>query len=517
MEHLNDQGSGQGEPIRFTDSLRHHWLAIAALVTIAVAAALAYSLTATKKFDAETVMQVKPLSSDDDALIGIDVFRESSGGTGTSVYALGRQLLSPQIVDVAKLQLGQGHRTRRDFLKPITIKPIQQSDTVSIVASDPSPKRAAQIANKMAGVTLSLRGRIAQEQIAAAIERREARLPQATRTESRLIQDQLALLESLKGLGDPTVGVLTRAVPPETASGTSPALAVVVAVLAALLLGVVLALGLERVLPRLTPDDPLMRRLPVLARVPRARRRRVRSYLNGKGTLPADLWEAYRILRANLGVERPTLDAPRSILVTSAIQGEGKTMTAVNLAIVLAAAGHRVVLVDGDLRRPMVARVFNSEHPSGFTDLLSERASVEEILVDAGKFGDRLQLVLPGSERPPDLLEAARIRPAIAKLEEAGDVIIIDSPPLTEFADAITLARTVDAVVIAVRFGRSRHDRYRELVELLRDRGITPAGVVLTGHRRARKGLRDASGEPERVADVGAVDGLPIEVGSPPS
>ena len=517
MEHLNDHGSGQGEPIRFTDSLRHHWLAIAALVAISVAAALAYSLTATKKYDAETVVQVRPLSSDDDALIGIDVFRESSGGTGTSVYALGRQLLSPQIVDVAKQRLGEGRQTRRDFLKPITIKPIQQSDT-SGWSRRPFPQRAALVANRIADVTIALRGRLRKgrspQQSGAG---RTTRLPQATPTESKLLQDQLALLESLQGLGDPTVDVFTRAVPPETASGTSPVLAVVVAVLAALLLGVVLALGLERLLPRLTPDDPLMRRLPVLARVPRASKRRVRAYLNGKGTLPADLWEAYRILRANLGVERPTLDAPRSILVTSAIQGEGKTMTSVNLAIVLAAAGHRVVLVDGDLRRPMVARVFNSEHPTGFTDLLSERASVDEILVDAGKFGDRLQLVLPGSERPPDLLEAARIRPAIARLEEAGDVIIIDSPPLTEFADAITLARTVDAVIIAVRFGRSRHDRYRELIELLRDREITPAGVVLTGHRRARKGLHDGTGEPERVAASGAEDELRVEVSNSPS
>jgi capsular exopolysaccharide synthesis family protein len=516
MDRLTDHGSGQGEPLRFTDSIRHHWVAIAGLVIIAVVAALAYSQTSTKKFDAETVMQVKPLSSSDDALIGIDVFRESSGGTGTSVYALGRQLLSPQIIDATKLKLGEAGRTRRDFLKPITIKPIQQSNTVSIVASDSSAKRAAKIANTIADVTLARRGRIAQEQIAAASARLEARLPQATRAESRFIQDGLAELASLQGLGDPTVGVLTRAVPPESSSGTSPLLAVVVAVLAALLLGVVLALGLERLFPRLTPDDPLMRMLPVLARVPRARKGRVRSYLRGKGTLPADLWEAYRMLRANLGVDQPTLDGPRSILVTSAIQGEGKTMTSSNLAIVLAAAGHRVVLVDGDLRRPMVARVFNSDHPSGFTDLLSERASVDDILVDAGKFGDRLQLVLPGSERPPDLLEAARIRPAIAKLEEAGDVIIIDSPPLTEFADAITLARTVDAVIIAVRFGRSRHDRYQELVELLRDREIMPAGVVVTGHRRARKGSGTERSEPETVDHAEAVDGLPVEVGNPP-
>jgi len=514
MDGLTDHVGEQGEAVGFVDALRNHWVAIAGLVAIAAVAALAYSLTSTKKFDAEAIMLVAPVEDADDAFIGIDVFRDSSGGTGTSVYTLGRQLLSPQIVDTAKAQLGQSRQTRRDFLKSVTIKPTQQSASVSIVASDPSARRAARIANTIADVTLAVRGQTVQEQITAASARLEARLPNATLTESRLIQSRLAALSSLRGLGDPTVRVQTRAVPPETSSGTSPVLAVIVAVLAALLLSVLFALALERFVPRLTSDDPLVRRMPVLARVPRAPGRRVRSYLGGQGTLPADLWEAYRILRANLGGEGTTA-APRSILVTSAIQAEGKTMTSVNLAIVLAAAGHRVVLVDGDLRRPMVARVFEFHHPLGFTDLLSGRASVDEVLADPRKFGDRLRLVLPGSERPPDLLEAARIRPVIAALENAADVVIIDSPPLTEFADAISLASAVDAVIIAVRFGRSRRDRYRELVELLRDRGITPAGLVLTGHRRTRSTSSEAASEPDSVGTGGEVKELRVGTGNP--
>ncbi len=516
MDSLTDHRDEPREAVNPVDALRHRWVAIALLVATAATAAVVGSMLSGKKFEAETIMQVRPLASDNDAFVGIDVFHESSGGTSTVVYALGRQLQSPQVVDAAKAELGQASWTRHDFLKSITIKPTTQSATVSIVAKEDSAKRAALVANTMANVGLALRGRTVQQQITSAVARIEARLPSATRTESRLLQSRLAELTALRGLGDPTVSVLARAVPPEKSSSKSPVLAAVVAVLAALLVGILLALGLERLIPRLAPDDPLVRRHPVLARVPRASRRVVRSYLSGRGTLPADLWEAYRILRANLGVEQPTAEAPRSILVTSAIQGEGKTMTSVNLAIVLAAAGHRVVLVDGDLRRPMVARVFECDHPAGFTDLLSERASVSEVLVDSGKFGDRLRLVLTGRQRPPDLLEVARIRSAIEKLESAGDVIIIDSPALTEFADAITLARAVDAVIIAVQFGRSRRDRYREIVELLRDREITPVGVVLTGHRRARSGLRAAPQEPEGVAQADAVERLRLEVGNPP-
>jgi capsular exopolysaccharide synthesis family protein len=519
---MHDYPNEQGEAVGFLDAIRHHWLAIAALVGVAVLAAVTYSVTSSKQYKAEAVMQVVPIppsEAADDALLGVDVFRESSGGGAiTAVYALGRQMLSPQFVDAAKAQLGEASKSRRDFLKSITITPTTQSSTVSVVASDSSPRRAARMANTVVDATLARRGQTAQRQVREATARFEARLPTATPTEAVSIQDRLAVLASLRGLGDPTVDVLTPAVPPESSSGSSLLLAVVVAVLAALLLGILLALALERLVPRLAPDDPLVRRLPVLARVPRASTRVVRSYLNGRGTLPGDLWEAYRILRANLGVEQPTLDAPRSVLVTSALQGEGKTMTSTNLAIVLAAAGHRVILVDGDLRRPMVGRVFNTRHGLGFTDLLNERASVQDVLVDGGRFGDRLRLVLPGSDRPPDLLEAARIRPVIAKLEQAADVIVIDSPALSEFADALPLARAVDAVIIAVRFGRSRRDRYRELLELFRDREITPVGVVVTGHRRARS-IPGVKAEPPGVAGVRvddeADDELAVGVGHP--
>jgi hypothetical protein len=77
-----------------------------------------------------------------------------------------------------------------------------------------------------------------------------------------------------------------------------------------------------------------------------------------------------------------------------------------------------------------------------------------------------------------------------------------------EFADAIPLARAVDAVIIAVRFGRTRPDLYRELIELLGDREITPAGVVLTGHRRVRGAAKSATREPGGVAEGGAIDDL---------
>jgi capsular exopolysaccharide synthesis family protein len=469
--------------VSYLQAIRNHWLAILALVVIAVAAAVAYSIQSGKRYDAEAVLLVTPLPSDDDALTSVGVFREVGSGAATSVYALGRILSTPNIVDEVKARLGEPESTRRDILDQVTINPVQQSATVSIVANSRSPERAAQIANAFADAVVAQRGAQIQDELAAARQRLRARLQSALPSEAREIQSQLATLNTFAGVGDPTLRILARAVPPEVPSSAGPVLIVVIAVLAALLVGITGAFLLELLLPRVRSGDAVLQRVPILAHVPRARRRVVRGYLNGSGTLPGDLWEAYRILRANL-----SSTSSRTVLVTSAIQGEGKTMTSVNLAIALAASGQRVVLVDGDLRRPMVARVFGiSPTPGGFAELLFERAEPEDVLVAAPGYGDRLRLLLAGPERPLDLLERRRIQAMLDRLQREADVIVVDSPALTEFADAIALADAVDTVLVAVRLGYSRRDKLADVERRLAQHGIIPAGFVVTGGGRSRR------------------------------
>jgi receptor protein-tyrosine kinase len=474
--------------VGYIQALRHHWRAIVALVAIAVAVAVAWSLSTGKHYEAEAILRVSPLPASDDALASVDVFKEASSSASSSVLTLARLLTTPQVVDDVRERLEEPGLSRSAILEKVQIKPVEQNATVSIIGSGASGEEATRVANAFAGAITTRRAESVQNDIAAEINRLEGRLEQVRPGEAAAIQDRLGQLVALVGAGDPTLRVLTLAVPPEKPTSPPLALSVVIAFLGALLVGIGGALALELLLPRLHGDDEMLRRIPILARIPRAPSRVARNYLNGQGKLPASVWEAYRILRARVWTEDGSPESsPKSILITSAIPGEGKTMTSVNLAIALAVGGRRVILIDGDLRNPGVARAFGlPPGTTGFAELLVGSADPRTALVAVPEYGDRLRLVGAGAERPFDLVEPRRIRSVLEQLGEHADVVVIDSPALTLFADSTALADAVDSVIVTVRLGRSRRDKFAELRGLLAQRRITPIGFVLTDRHRAR-------------------------------
>ena len=288
-----------------------------------------------------------------------------------------------------------------------------------------------------------------------------------------------------------------------------------VAIFAALLLGVGGVLLLATLDPRMTSEDELLRHVPVLARIPRAHTRVVRSYLRGRRgrfrpTCGRDIGlcaPAWR--RAGWAGE-----SPRAVLVTSAIKAEGKTMTSVNLAKALAAGGLRVVLVDADFRRPAVGAVFGQGESGGLAELLFGRTSVDEALVDAPGYGDWLRLLLPGMHDRSTCWSRADRR-IIDQLKGEADVVVVDFPPLTEFADAFALVDAVDIVLIAVRLGHSRRDRFAELNRFLSQHPVPPAGLVVTSQHRSRdvgltpsiESLEALLGEVSRTGSAAKADG----------
>jgi non-specific protein-tyrosine kinase len=189
--------------------------------------------------------------------------------------------------------------------------------------------------------------------------------------------------------------------------------------------------------------------------------------------------EAYRTLRTNL--QFSSLDTPlRSLVVTSAVATEGKTTTAANLAVVMAQAGKHVVLVDGDLRRPSVHRLFDLTNETGLTTALVKNLSaLGDSLRESGVENLRVLTAGPVPPNPQELLGSQRMEDLLRKLEDEADVIVLDTPPTLVVADANVLAARTDGVLVVVNTGRTRRAAVQQAVDGLRQVGAHLVGGVL--------------------------------------
>ncbi len=190
--------------------------------------------------------------------------------------------------------------------------------------------------------------------------------------------------------------------------------------------------------------------------------------------------EAYRGLRTALLLSNPG-GAPRQILFTSALPEEGKSATAVNLAVVFAQLGRRVLLVDADLRRPRLHRIFGLDNGGGLSTYLSGMEADPRRLSRATEV-EHLELMSSGPipPNPSELLNSrqfAQMGPRF--LEQGYDHVIYDAPPGLAVSDPIVIASVVDAVVVVARSGRTPRQSLRLVVEKLSQAGARPVGVVL--------------------------------------
>lgn len=191
----------------------------------------------------------------------------------------------------------------------------------------------------------------------------------------------------------------------------------------------------------------------------------------------SDYLEAFRQLRASiLALEH---SAPfKSVLVTSANPGEGKSSMVLNLGTVLAFASRRCVCVDLDLHRPMLHDIIDVPLSPGITDVLAGEASLDEAVRETGIEG--LTLFPAGSlyHQRADVLAAGAVRELLATIGEGCDFILIDSTPVLDFAVAQELARVVDLCIVVARARRSIAPVV-QACEMLEDVGGTVAGLVV--------------------------------------
>lgn len=189
--------------------------------------------------------------------------------------------------------------------------------------------------------------------------------------------------------------------------------------------------------------------------------------------------EAYRALRTN--ILRATQDrSMKAILITSANHYEGKTTTAINLALAMSdVPGFRTLLVDSDLRYPTIHDRLGLMQSPGLTEILEGRVGLNSGIMDTEK--ENLKVITSGDllSYPAELLESERLKELIKKLKSEFDLILVDSAPVIPYSDASVLSSQTDGILLVVASGRTRREDIQQVQATLQDNQAKVLGVVL--------------------------------------
>ena len=217
--------------------------------------------------------------------------------------------------------------------------------------------------------------------------------------------------------------------------------------------------------------------IPVIGVIPSSEALSARSR---DGSVDPRVEESLRKLRTNLRYAGASIDEGlRSLVVSSCVQDEGKSTVAVNLARVMALAGQEVILIEGDLRRPRLRRLFNAgKNRPGLAQLLVGATPLESALVATPVPGLRVILAGDSPPNPSELLGSSRLS-ELVKYLAADHVVIIDAPPVLPVTDAVALAEHVDGMLMIVRAGRTTSDQLRQAMTTLTRGGGKVIGLVL--------------------------------------
>jgi capsular exopolysaccharide synthesis family protein len=482
---LRPRAGTQGA-LRYVETIRERWALIVATTLLATLAAAVYVATAPTRYKAEASVLVTPMTSTETATAGLGLITESNDPTQT-VSTAAKLIATPSVAALTLSDLGLSGSPQA-LLAKVSVQPVAQSSLVSVQAEAGSGVAAARLANGFAASAVELATRQLHATIATqlpGLERQLANSPPSERTGPGTLSERVATLQSLANAPNPTVRVASIATVPTSPSSPQKKLALVAGAIGGLILGLGAAFASQALDPRLRREEQLRElfSLPLLAHVPRVRAGRSESPLVPARLTPPAI-EAYRALRATVAATAGELH--RSILITSSSSGEGKSTTAINYALALAATNRRVLLVEGDLRRPTLADALGVDPViAGVGAVLINQISMADAVITS-ELNENLNLLLVErtSVSLADRLSLPTARRLVTEAEALAEYVVIDSPPLTEVVDALPLAQEADAVLIVARIGVTSIKRLASLGEILAQGGVTPTGIVVVGRER---------------------------------
>lgn len=201
--------------------------------------------------------------------------------------------------------------------------------------------------------------------------------------------------------------------------------------------------------------------------------------------------EAYKLLRTNLTFSLPDSSGCKVIGVTSALRGEGKSTTSINMAYTMAQTGQKVLLLEADLRLPNIARRLGIKARPGLSNLLVGQCQGRDVLQPSGLM-DNLRVIVAGDVPPnaAELLGSEQMATTMKVLSESFDVIIVDLPPVNVVSDALTLSKLVSGMIIVVRQDYCDRAALDNVVRQLKFAETKILGFVMTGSDIQRKNYK---------------------------
>lgn len=412
----------------------------------------------------------------------------------------------PAVAERAIRSSNVSGRTGDDLLGESTVTTTPTADILTFTVQDHDPAAAARLATAYASAYTGYRHELDTKSLVQArqeIERRMVELKAQGGVGSQLFANLSDKDERLRTteLLQTSNASLVRAAKGAAQIQPQPRRNGVLGLMLGLMLGVALAFLRDALNTRVRTASEIQERLdlPLLGRVPEPPRKlRGQQGLTMLAAPHAPEAEAYRMLATNLDFVNLDRGAS-SIMITSASRGEGKSTTISNLAIAFARTGRKVALVDLDLRRPTIDRLFNLDRDLGLTHVALGRATLDSVLIrvpvldvdhsltnasNNGGGGAGYLDVLPSGSLPPNAAEFAgshALSEVLAELSERADLILVDAPPILQVSDTMMLTAKMDGLIVVTRLPEIRRPVVEELRRVLESAPVVKLGFVVTG------------------------------------
>ncbi len=479
--------------------LRRRWLIVLGVIVATIAISVYRHEKAPKSFASTASVAFQSGTLSDAAL------QVAPSSSSEPIRQAATEVLIAHSPEVAVAVAKQLHITAESsvLLGQVSVEAAANADVLDIEAATGDPQYSARLANAFAQQYIAFRAKSQLAGINTAesqLQQQVLALPVGSGARASLEQS-LQRLSELRAVAGGGANIIGLASPASAPKGTKTSTSVIIGLLLGFAIAFSLVFLLESLDRRVRSIEEFEReyRLSALTAVPHS------VFRGGRAENREELLEPFRILRSALDFAAVTRQLD-TLLITSAVSGEGKTTTAVDLSHAVALAGRRVVLVELDLRRPSFAGHFKLSPEKGLTTALAHRTPLTELLVQPFSNLPHFSVLPAGRlpHNPSELLGSPRITEIISELAAGGGLVVLDAPPLNPVADAQVLLTNsmVHGVILVARVFKTTRDEVRRARAILDRQMVEPVGLVVTGLRDAGRYGYEAYGASTGTADV---------------